>query len=353
METLIAFVSETLTSQNTYIQLALIIASFIAALLAANYVGSKFSVFIDVPEAESARPQQILLYRIGRLIFPLLGILLLKLSCEFMPTIDQENWLITVAMGLALIFVYVSFIREFVSAPLVAKTMLFVGVPLLLMQALGVLPYINSVLETISIKIGNIDISLAGVLRVAIFGSFVFWLGRVSNNTGQALIRNQENIDFRTREVAAKLFEISIIVVVFLLLMQIMGVNLTALAVFGGAVGVGLGFGLQAIASNFISGLIILLDRSLSIGDFVELGDGRSGFVTALKMRSTTLETFDGKDIMVPNEMFISSTFVNWTHKDHKQRYRVDFAVAYDTDIRALVEVIKEAVAAHPQVLSG
>jgi len=70
-------------------------------------------------------------------------------------------------------------------------------------------------------------------------------------------------------------------------------------------------------------------------------------------MRSTTLETFDGKDIIVPNEMFVGSTFVNWTRKNKKQRYRVDFSVAYDSDIRKLVELIKEAVAKHPQLLSG
>jgi len=186
-----------------------------------------------------------------------------------------------------------------------------------------------------------------------IFGSFIFWLGRISSNTGQELIRSQEKLDFRTREVAAKILEIAIFVVVFLLLLQVMGINLTALAVFGGAVGVGLGFGLQTITSNFISGLIILLDRSLSIGDYVELDDGSAGFVTAMNMRSTTLETFDGKDIIVPNESFVGSTFTNWTRKNKKQRYRVDFSVAYGSDIRELVEIIKAAVATHPQVLSG
>jgi|TARA_B110000971_G_scaffold141854_1_gene144995 small-conductance mechanosensitive channel len=353
LENLLDLIRESLTSQHTYIQLTIIMASFVLALITANLVSSKFRVFIEKPEHESARPQQIFLHRIGHLNFPIFSLLFLKISSELILTLDQENWLIAIAIAIALVFVYTSFVREFVSSPLVAKVMLFIGVPLLLLQALGGLPYINGILETVSVNVGNINVSLAGVLRVAVFGSFVFWLGRISSNTGQALIRNQEKIDFRTREVAAKLFEIGIFVTVFLLLMQIMGINLTALAVFGGAVGVGLGFGLQTIASNFISGLIILLDRSLSIGDFVELEDGRSGFVTALNMRSTTLETFDGKDIMVPNEMFIASTFVNWTHKNHKQRYRVDFSVAYETDIRKLVEVIKEAVATHPQVLSG
>jgi small-conductance mechanosensitive channel len=132
-----------------------------------------------------------------------------------------------------------------------------------------------------------------------------------------------------------------------------MGVNLTTLAVFGGAVGVGLGLGLQSIASNFISGIIILLDRSLTVGDFVELDDGQKGFVREFKMRYAVLETYDGKDILVPNEKFISSLLVNWTHKDPKQRYRVDFSVPYATDIRSMVELIKEAVAGHEQVISG
>ena len=114
-------------------------------------------------------------------------------------------------------------------------------------------------------------------MRVTVFGTFIFWLGRAFNNTGQRVIRRQEKLDNRTREGIAKLFEIGIYVLVALLLLQVMGINFTALAVFG----VGLGFGLQSIASYFISGMIILLDRPLSVGDFVEREDGRSGYVTA------------------------------------------------------------------------
>lgn len=131
------------------------------------------------------------------------------------------------------------------------------------------------------------------------------------------------------------------------------GINLTALAVFGGALGVGLGFGLQAIASNFISGLIILFDRSVTVGDFVELEGGRAGIVRELTLRSTTLETFEGKDVIVPNEKFIVESFINWTHKDKRQRYRVDFSVAYNSNIEELVSMIKRVVASHPKVLSG
>ena len=344
---------DTLLSQEVLIQLGMIVGAFIIAWLITAMAGSKALALKPASAGKGANKPRALMARLQRVIPICLGLVLLQIAVELAPLDLEPDWPIRVAVTLALLYVYLTIVREFVKNKLVLRAMLLVGIPLLLLQTLGVMPNINAVLESISIEIGNIKITLAGILRVLIFGSFVFWLGRVSSSTGQDVIRKQESIDFRTREVAAKIFEIGVFIAVSLLLLQIMGINLTALAVFGGALGVGLGFGLQAIASNFISGLIILLDRSLSTGDFVELEDGRTGYVTALNMRSTTLATFDGKDIMVPNEMFITSTFVNWTHKNKKQRYRVDFSVAYDSDIRKLVEIIKEAVATHPQVLSG
>jgi len=132
-----------------------------------------------------------------------------------------------------------------------------------------------------------------------------------------------------------------------------MGIDLTALAVFGGALGVGLGFGLQQIASNFISGIIILLDRSIAIGDFIQLEDGRSGRLRELTMRSATLETYDGKDIMVPNEKFITTSFTNWTHNNQLQRYPINFDVAYGTDLEKMFPILREVIASHPKVISG
>jgi small-conductance mechanosensitive channel len=208
-------------------------------------------------------------------------------------------------------------------------------------------------LERASITVGTVDISAYDAVRVAVFGSLLFWIGRLSSRTGRGLINRQTRLDRRTRELASKLLEVTIFLVIALLLLQIIGVDLTALAVFGGALGVGIGFGLQAIAANLISGIIIQLDRSVSIGDYLELEDGRAGVVRELNMRSTTLETFDGKDIVVPNEKLIVETFTNWTHKDKRQRYRVDFSVAYHSDIRKLVEIIKQVVASHPRVFSG
>jgi small-conductance mechanosensitive channel len=353
MNELLATLTEALTDEETYLQAALIAVSVFAGQMGAGFI-RRYLTILKQPPADATQPTlRLTIYQLGRLLVPALTILILKISSELLLNPESKGWLIVVAITILVVYAYFRAINILVSNQLAARALLIVGIPLLALQTVGALPYLTSILQSIGIEVGNIRITLLGVLRVTIFGSLIFWLGRISNATGQQAIRKQEKLDFRTREVAAKLFEIGVFVVASLLLLQIMGINLTALAVFGGALGVGLGFGLQSIASNFISGLIILLDRSLSIGDFIELEDGRSGYVTALNMRSTTLETFEGKDIMVPNEMFITGTFVNWTHKNQKQRYRVDFSVAYNTDIRKLVEVIKEAVAAHPQVLSG
>jgi small-conductance mechanosensitive channel len=217
----------------------------------------------------------------------------------------------------------------------------------------GWLDEVIDYLDSVSFEIGNIHITLYALLRTFVFGVLLFWLGRLSNVTGQRVIRNQPKLDAGTREIIAKLFEISVFALIFLLLLNVMGIDLTALAVFGGALGVGLGFGLQQIASNFISGIIILIDRTITIGDYIELEDGRAGRLRELSTRSATLETFDGKDIMVPNERFITTAFTNWTHNNKKQRYSLHFQVAYGTELEKLFEIVRGVVASHPSVLSG
>jgi small-conductance mechanosensitive channel len=208
-------------------------------------------------------------------------------------------------------------------------------------------------LQSLAFDLGTLSFSLYDIIRVCLIGLVVLLIARLINNYGKKLIKRQKRLDVRTKEVLTKVYEVVIFCIVALMLLNILGINLTTLAVFGGAVGVGLGLGLQSIASNFISGIIILLDNSITINDYIEINADQKGFVREFRMRYTVLETYDGKDIVVPNETFISSTFINWSHKDPKQRYRVDFSVAYDTDVRAMVELIKDAVGAHPQVING
>lgn len=342
-----------LTEPRTYSELGVILIIYFCAWVISGRLRALMPI-LRTPQAHpESYPIKHLIYQLGLLLFPITAIVMLRFAVEFSRWFIEDGWVMKTALIVAMMLVFHSFVRIVIRNRAVALWFHWVGTPILFLHLIGALDDVVRILDGIALEVGNIRISGYGLTRLLIFGSLLFWLGRISNTTGQTIIRRQESIDIRTREVLAKLFEIGLFFLIFLLMMQVMGINLTALAVFGGAVGVGLGFGLQAIASNFISGIIILLDRSVTVGDFVEMEDGRSGLVTQLNMRSTTLETFDGKDIVVPNEKFITSSFTNWTHKNQKQRYRVDFSVAYNTDVRAMVELIKEAVGAHPQVLNG
>lgn len=342
-----------LSQPATYIQLCIVVVIYLLAFFIARHLQKNSRLFNQPLATLEMFPLRLFASKLGHFIFPLIAIILLRVSVELTSVTLQQGWLVQTALTIAILLLVNSFINDFVRMMVIVNILRWLGIPIVFLHMVGVLPGLISVLESISITLGNINVSAYGIARVAIFGSLLFWLGRVSNTTGKNIIRRQKNLDLRTKEVAAKLFEIGVFILISLVLLQIMGINLTALAVFGGAVGVGLGFGLQAIASNFISGIIILLDRTVSLGDYVELADGSTGIVRELSMRSTTLETFDGKDIVVPNEKFIVEKFINWTHKNLKQRYRVDFSVAYDSDVRKLVDIIKTVVASHDQVLSG
>lgn len=136
----------------------------------------------------------------------------------------------------------------------------------------------------------------------------------------------------------------------FYVSLQLVGVNLTSLAVVAGAVGVGLGFGLQNIVHNFVSGLIILAERPIAIGDRIEIG-GVAGQVQEIRLRSTTVITNDNIAYIVPNSDLITNTVINWSHGDLRVRIRLPVGVAYGTDPRKLEKLLLEVAKAHPKVL--
>jgi small-conductance mechanosensitive channel len=280
-------------------------------------------------------------------------VLFLGVAMEISHTLLQQDGVVRLVQGLAIVRLCYAIITYIVIHPLLKAFFKWSIPPLVILHIMGwLIPFIDY-LNNIQLGAGNIQFSLYGLLRAIFLGMVLLWFGRLCNRVGTQFIRQHDDLDVSAREVFIKLFEVILMIVVFFVLLQIIGINLTTLAVFGGAVGVGLGFGLQSIASNFISGIILLLDRSLLVGDYVELEDGRKGVIRQLSMRSATLETFDGKDIVVPNEKFITSSFTNWTHKDFKQRYSIEFQVAYKTDLHALFPLLRDTVAKHPQVISG
>ena len=296
--------------------------------------------------------------RAGRLVESLTdlmrSIVLVALLAIAATTTDAAlgaSWLVRLAQSIVLVWLLYEAINRYVTHPILRSAAIWIGIPVATLKVFGWYDNVIHFLDSISISVGNIRLSLYFLIKAGIFGAAFFWLGRVTSEAGRNVIQKQESLDRGVRELATRLFEIALYVVIFLLLLQVLGVDLTALAILGGAVGVGLGFGLQQIAANFISGIIVLLERSIVVGDYVELEDGKAGIVKQINIRSTVLETFDGKEIMVPNERFITQRFINWTHDDPRQRYEVEFTVSYDTDLHRVPPIIEEAVLKHPKVL--
>jgi len=136
-----------------------------------------------------------------------------------------------------------------------------------------------------------------------------------------------------------------IVVIAFFIALNALGLKLSSLALVAGALSVGIGFGLQNIVSNFVSGLILMFERSIKIGDYIQLNENNlSGHVTDIRMRSTTINTNDNIDIVVPNQEFIQHDVINWTKNDKIRRYEIPFGVKYGTDAEKVVGVILKAV---------
>jgi small-conductance mechanosensitive channel len=342
-----------LSSPEFYWQMGMVIVAVVLAYSLSLILKRNTTLLREPPKEGALLFLRNGIYQTRELLFPLFCVMLLSIAIEISDfSIKQSLW-VRIAEGLAIILMVYSLITRFVRNVFIESLLKWVAIPIAILQVFGWLDNVVSYLESLYFEAGNIKVTAYGVVRVLIFGLILFWLGRITNRFGQKLIRQQEKLDLGTREVFSKLFQVTLFVFIFILLLQIMGINITALAVFGGALGVGLGFGLQAIASNFISGIILLLDRSLAVGDYIELADGRKGTIRELNMRSTLLETYDGKDIMVPNEQFITTSFTNWTHKNKKQRYSIDLQVAYSTDLHALFDLLRHVVSSHPKVLCG
>jgi small-conductance mechanosensitive channel len=213
----------------------------------------------------------------------------------------------------------------------------------------GILPRIRTALSEIVLRLGSEDISaldvVEGTLAVVVTMAVVLWLGRVIERRLMRLA----HLDTSLRVVVAKLVKAVLLLIGVLTALSLVGIDITVLSVFGGALGVGLGFGLQKIAANYVSGFAILLDRSIKLGDLVTI-DNRYGEVTRLTTRYVVVKGQDGTESIIPNETVITSTVLNHSYSDRKLRVDGAIQVGYSTDVRRALEIIGEILSAHPRV---
>ncbi len=193
-------------------------------------------------------------------------------------------------------------------------------------------------------KINNISISIFKI----ILAFFVFILGFLIGNLYKKNIKKVFLKDFRvghpTQILFANLGYYLIVIISFFIALNIMGIDLSSIALVAGALSVGIGFGLQNIVSNFISGIILMFERSIKIGDYIEIDEDLRGHITDIRMRSTTITTNSNIDVIVPNQDFIQNRVINWTMNDKIRRFEIPFSVAYGSDVHKVIDVVLDAV---------
>jgi len=208
-----------------------------------------------------------------------------------------------------------------------------------------------AILDSIALTFGESRLSLFAIVKGLAVLLLLGWLASMTGRFVQSRVNRQEHLTPSVRTLIGQVVRILLLFVAVMLAMNVIGVDLTALAVFSGAVGVGIGFGLQAIFSNLVAGIILLLERSIKAGDFVELESGLTGEVREINIRSTRITTNDNVDILVPNSEFINSRVTNWTLRDNFKRTRIPFGVAYGTDKELVRKAALEAAESVPHML--
>ena len=214
----------------------------------------------------------------------------------------------------------------------------------------GVFDDLTDYLDSLAIDLGDDKkISVLGILQGVVYLIFFLWLAVVMSNFFERQL-NQSALTPSLRVLFGKIIRIALIISAFLFALNSFGIDLTALAVFSGALGVGLGFGLQKIVSNFISGIILLMDRSIKPGDVIVV-DETYGWVNRLSSRYVSVITRDGKEHLIPNELLITEKVENWSYSDKNVRIKIPFGVSYNADPHHVRQLALDTVKEIPRVL--
>jgi len=294
---------------------------------------------------------------INRVLFPLSSLLLVYIGQVFL-----NNWHNTVMLKLAItlliamavirlvvyalryIFVAGGWVRAMESA--IATTVWIV----LALHLSGLLPNLLSVMNSVSFMMGKSEVTLLLILKAIIiilltlFGAL--WVSRMIENR----LLGSHHMNMNLRVVLSKVVRIFFILIAILLALSSVGLDITLLSVFGGALGVGLGFGLQKIASNYASGFIILLDESIHIGDIITI-DTHYGVVSEMRSRYLVLKKLDNTEVIIPNELLVANVMINHSMTDRKVRVQLAVQVSYQTDLDLAMKLMVEAAKTQERVL--
>ncbi|MEQ8954799.1 MAG: mechanosensitive ion channel [Gammaproteobacteria bacterium] len=285
------------------------------------------------------------------LSFPLLWMIFQWILILISNEIEVRNSVQVVITSLLGAWVIVRFATIPVSNSFWATLIAVTAWSVAALNILGILDEAVAVLDNAAITLGQVTFSVLTITQGLIALGILLWVATVGGQLIENRLKSAPNLSPSVKVLSVKLIRIGLAVLAVTTALAIVGVDLTALAVFGGAIGVGLGFGMQRIFANLISGFMLLLDRSIKPGDVIAL-PGYFGRVDSLGARYTSVTTRDGTEHLIPNEELITTRVENWSHTDNLVRLRQAVGVHYKSDIHEVIRICVEAALETPRILS-
>ncbi len=310
-------------------------------------------------ETQEKRFKQLGLKTTTRIVFPLSMLLVVSLVSSAMKATGLDHALLRLAIPLLVSLAAIRFIvyvlrKAFRPSPMLKAWENAISIGIWVVVALHLLGWLSGLLkylDGLSFILGTLRVSLLSVLglilSVGVFLIVAIWVAAFVDRR----IAESRYMDRNMQIILSKITKPVLIVLAVIIALDAVGIDLTAFAVFGGALGVGLGFGLQRIASNFISGFILIFDRSIKPGDVISLGES-FGWVEALHARYVVIRDRDGVENLIPNENLITSQVINWSYSDRNIRLKLPVQISYQDDPEKAIALMVGAANASPRVLA-
>ena len=281
-----------------------------------------------------------LLRRIEWIFFSLF--LFIALSVMRSVTWPSRSHFIAIALSLSLAWLFVSVLSRVIRNRLVARTLSWLAWIYVALVILGFDDEAGTFLDSLALPLGEMRLSLLLILKAVLLLFATVWVAVVLGRYFDEQVQKSDELTPSIRVLIGKVAKFGLILVAGTIALSSVGIDLSAFTVFTGAVGLGLGFGLQKVISNFISGIIILLDKSIKPGDTISL-EGTFGWIRELRARFVSVVTRDGREYLIPNEDFITHRVINWSFSDELVRLDVNFGVSYDADPHEVSKLAIEA----------
>jgi small-conductance mechanosensitive channel len=349
VDRLVAWLLRDILSWESLIQIVLVAAAFVVARGAARLAHPLLARW-----RERSVAGRRLIGRLDRLLVPMVAFLVVWLAYHVFR--DQGYPALSPLLGgaasLLAAWVAINLATVMVSNPLAGRAITWAAWVLAALDITGLLSPTAGALESVSLSMGESRVSLLTLVKGALLATVLIWAVAAAVTLAERRMARTTDLSPAAQVLIAKVARFVLVTLALLLAIQAAGFDLSGLALLTGAVGVGIGFGLQRPVSNLISGVVMLLDGSVRPGDVIELND-TFGWVSQMGARAVSLITRDNKEILVPNEEFITQRAINWSHSAPEVRLEVLFAVSYASDPHRVREVAVEAAQTPDRVLSA